>query len=242
MLFLRNQYFNVKLYIYYFRFCKKANAIRWTDAEKRVKDIQNQAYSLVDIVHQKAAADLVFNYVGSSNIQASILETLPGAIDQFLHHDLVSYYKDKVTGEKTEAVYEKNQLIGLLAIEETGADIRIVQGSHKYRDYKIDTPDQIYYKKTCVSVIHLEQFEYIVFQPTLIHSGSGNNTTEKNTRLHFYINLNKEINMEENKNNIHTVEVSDLVYNAVDFQKRATHASNSRKISNKRTIKSISNC
>ena len=73
-------------------------------------------------------------------------------------------------------------------MQDTGANIRVIQGSHENAK-----ENPVYKKKKHVLIIHLKQFEYIVCEPSLYHSGASNEDDVTNLRLHFYINLNEEL-------------------------------------------------
>jgi len=71
--------------------------------------------------------------------------------------------------------------IGLLALQETVTKIRVCPGTHRNFERKLEF----------LKEVQLNQYQYFVGHPYLVHSGCS--STEYNLRLHFYHGYPPEI-------------------------------------------------
>jgi hypothetical protein len=143
-------------------------------SSKLLKDVKNLSLVIGKSIADEISRDLKLES-HRANMNLSILETEAGAPHQWIHSDM-----------DTDKTFTAKQKIGLLALSPLGATFRIIVGSHKL--HELDAENNMTWKaKKHVHIFHLKQFEYIVCEPTLYHSGTG--AEELNHRLHFYMNM-----------------------------------------------------
>jgi len=94
--------------------------------------------------------------------QAPMLNPSTGTLDwipnQLLHSD---------TDPNNGMSWTSDQFIGLVATTAGTTYVRVITGSHHLKD-------DVYRKRKHIHVIALQQYDYFVAKPTLIHGGSTN--------------------------------------------------------------------
>jgi hypothetical protein len=142
---------------------------------KALQDVTKLSNDIGEILSKAISEDLGLESNVVNDMNLSLLETVAGAPHQWIHADVQPMDK-----------YDSNQKIGLIALGKEGATFRVIMGSHKL--HEVDAEGySTWLQKKHVNIIHLKQFEYIVCEPTLYHSGTS--ADETNHRLHFYMNM-----------------------------------------------------